>query len=72
MKPEASKDEPRAFDAATRAHIRNFLECIRSRQEPNAPVEEGFKTALSLCMTLESLRKGRRVRWNASARRTEA
>jgi hypothetical protein len=34
-------------------------------------VEEGFKTALALCMTLESLRKGRRVRWNAAARRTE-
>lgn len=71
MKPETGKDEPRAFDAGTRAHIRNFLECIRTRQEPNAPVEEGFKTALALCMTLESLRKGRRVRWNAAARRTE-
>ena len=22
-------------------HVRNFLECIRSRQEPNAPVEVG-------------------------------
>jgi predicted dehydrogenase len=71
MKPADSKDEPKAFDAATRAHIRNFLECIRTRNEPNAPVEEGFKTALALCMTLESLRKGRRVRWNAAARRTE-
>jgi predicted dehydrogenase len=71
MKPDLAKDEPRAFDAGTRAHIRNFLECIRSRQEPNAPVEEGFKTALALCMTLESLRKGRRVKWNAAARRME-
>jgi predicted dehydrogenase len=71
MKAEVTKAEPKAFDAATRAHIRNFLECVRSRREPNAPVEEGFKTALALCLTLESLRKGRRVRWNAAARRTE-
>lgn len=71
MKPETGKDEPRAFDAATRAHIRNFLECIRSRNQPNAPVEEGLKTAVALCMTLESLQKGRRVRWNAAGRRTE-
>jgi hypothetical protein len=22
-------------------HVRNFMECVRSRQEPNAPVEVG-------------------------------
>jgi predicted dehydrogenase len=71
MKPADSKDEPKAFDAGTRAHIRNFLECVRTRNQPNAPVEEGLKTAIALCMTIESLRKGRRIRWNASARRTE-
>jgi hypothetical protein len=72
MKPEVSRDEPGAFDAATRQHIRNFLECIRTRQEPNAPVEPAFHTAVSLCMALESLRTGRRVRWNASAKRMES
>jgi predicted dehydrogenase len=72
MKPEVFRDEPGAFNAATRQHIRNFLECIRTRQEPNAPVEPGFHTAVALSMTLESLRNGRRVRWNAASKRMES
>jgi hypothetical protein len=39
---------------------------VRSRKEPNAPVEEGAKTAVALVMTLQSLRSGRRVRWDAA------
>jgi predicted dehydrogenase len=72
MKPDVFRDEPGAFNSATRQHIRNFLECIRTRQEPNAPVEPGFHTAVALSMALESLRKGRRVRWNAAAKRMES
>jgi hypothetical protein len=34
-------------------------------------VEEGLKTAIALAMTMESIRKGRRIRWNAAARRME-
>ncbi len=71
MKPEAVRDEPGAFDRATREHIGNFLECVRTRKEPNAPVEDGAKTSVALAMTLESLRRGRRVRWNPSQRSME-
>ena len=71
MKPETSRDEPGAFNAATRAHIRNFLDCIGTRQEPNAPVEAGLSTAVALTMMLESLRRGRRVRWNGGTRNIE-
>jgi len=71
MKADVAKDEPGAFDRATREHIRNFLECVRSRKDPNAPVEDGMRTSVALAMTLESLRKGRRVRWDAAGRRTE-
>jgi hypothetical protein len=63
---------PRAFDSATRAHIRNLLECVRSRREPNAPVEAGQSTNIVLCMAMESLRSGRRLKWNAAARIVES
>lgn len=66
-----SDDQPGSFNPATRAHIRNFLECIRTRKDPNAPVENGLATAIVLAMAMESLRKGRRLRWNAAERRTE-
>lgn len=72
LKPSAESARPGSFAAATRAHIRNFLECVRTRREPNAPVEAGLSTAIVLCMALDSLRQGRRLRWNARSRRVEA
>jgi hypothetical protein len=72
MKPAAEKRMPGSFEPATRAHIRNFLECIRSRKEPNAPVEAGNSTNVVLCMAMEALRSGRRLKWNGAARRVEA
>ncbi|MCC6389810.1 MAG: Gfo/Idh/MocA family oxidoreductase [Bryobacterales bacterium] len=64
--------KPGSFNGAARAHIRNFLECVRTRQEPNAPIEVGQYTNVVLCMAMESLRTGRRIRWNAQSRRAEA
>ncbi|WP_321473542.1 Gfo/Idh/MocA family oxidoreductase [uncultured Paludibaculum sp.] len=64
--------QPGSFGPATRQHIRNFLECTKSRKDPNAPVEAGLATAIVLCMTLDSLRSGRRLRWNAETRRVES
>jgi predicted dehydrogenase len=72
VKPSVEVKQPGSFAASTRAHIRNFLECIRSRQEPNAPVEAGQATNIVLCMAMESLRSGKRLRWNPQSRRAEA
>ena len=47
------------------------MECIRSRKDPNAPVEAGQATNIVLCMTVDSLRKGRRLRWNSVTRQVE-
>ena len=69
MKAEVEDKAPGAlFNFATLAHVRNFLECCASRKEPNAPVEAGQATNLVLCMAMESLRSGKRLRWNAGAR----
>ncbi|MCW5962621.1 MAG: Gfo/Idh/MocA family oxidoreductase [Bryobacterales bacterium] len=71
-RPSREKTELGSFEPATRAHIRNFLDCCRTREEPNAPVEAGLNTAIALTMSLESLRGGRRIRWNPATRSTEA
>ena len=72
LTPEKEDMRVGSFVPATRDHIRNFLDCVRTRQEPNAPVEGGLATAIVLCMTLDSLRAGRRLRWNAETRRVES
>lgn len=72
MKPSVERKKPGSFNQAAPAHIRNFMECIRSRKDPNAPVEAGQATNIVLCMAMDSLRQGRRLRWNAQTRRVES
>ncbi len=72
MKATVDVRKPGSFWPATRAHIRNFLECIRSRKDPNATVELGNYTNIVLCMTMQAIREKRRLRWNAATRRVEA
>lgn len=60
------------FDMATDAHIQNFLECVRTRKQPNATIEKGFQAALVIQMANLSLETGRRVRWNAPRLKVEA
>jgi myo-inositol 2-dehydrogenase / D-chiro-inositol 1-dehydrogenase len=47
------------------AHARNFLDCVKSRQKPNADVEEGHRTAVMCHLGNISMRLGRSIRWDA-------
>jgi predicted dehydrogenase len=49
----------------TDAHMQNFFDCVRSRQEPNCPFELGYKSAIACQMALASLRELRAVAWDA-------
>jgi predicted dehydrogenase len=71
MKPSMEKKQYGTFERAARQHIANFLDCVRTRQEPNAPVEAGHYTNVVLCMAMEALKTGRRVRWNSARRNME-
>jgi predicted dehydrogenase len=51
---------PQQFDL----HVRNFLDCIKSRERPIADVEEGHHTAVACHLANISLRLGRKVRWD--------
>ncbi len=70
LKPSRQHVEMGNFARATRDHIRNFLDCIRTRKQPNATVENGLVTAIALVMTMESLRSNRKVRFDEKTRRT--
>ncbi len=49
----------------TIGHMQNFLDCVRSRSEPNCPFEIGYRSAIACQMAIASLRLGRAVRWDA-------
>jgi predicted dehydrogenase len=46
------------------AHMRDFLECIRTGKTPNCPVELGYRVSIACRMAVESYRQGRTVRWD--------
>jgi hypothetical protein len=48
-------------DLLTSAHVRNWMECIRSRKEPNAPVEAGYQHSIATIMTNAACRTGSKV-----------
>ncbi|HYC30008.1 MAG TPA: gfo/Idh/MocA family oxidoreductase, partial [Chitinophagaceae bacterium] len=48
-------------DPLTSAHIRNWMECIRSRKTPNAPIEAGYNHSIATIMTNAAARTGAKV-----------
>jgi predicted dehydrogenase len=48
-------------DKLTSAHMRNWMECIRSRQETNAPVEAGYYHSIANIMTNAAARTGQKA-----------
>ena len=46
-------------------HVRNFLDCVKSRQRPIADVEQGHQVTTACHLANISLRTGRKIRWNA-------
>lgn len=77
--PKGGEDEAsiqlkseRGFGYATDLHVQNFLECVRTRTAPTAPIRLAFQAALVVQMANLSLKQGRRLRWNTAAARVES
>ena len=50
-------------------HMKNFLDCVKSRRPPNSPVGVAHKVLAGAFLANESFVSGRRVRWDADAER---
>lgn len=48
-------------DVSTLAHMRNWMECIRSRKTPNADIHAAYNHSVALCMTIAALQTGKRI-----------
>ena len=49
-------------------HMQNWLQCLRSRKTPHAPIEAGFQHAVAVIMAMEAYDKGRRMVYDAELR----
>jgi predicted dehydrogenase len=49
-------------------HMLNFLKCLRSRQQPNAPIDAGFSHAVAVILADEALIRGRRMVYDPAKR----
>jgi predicted dehydrogenase len=48
-------------DVLTSAHMRNWMECVRSRNQPNAPIEAGYNHSIASIMTNAAVRTGQKA-----------
>ncbi len=48
-------------DPLTFNHIKNWMECVRSRKQPNAPIEAGYQHSIATIMANAAYRTGQRV-----------
>ncbi|MBL8232689.1 MAG: Gfo/Idh/MocA family oxidoreductase [Bryobacterales bacterium] len=49
-------------------HMLNWLKCLGSRQQPNAPIDAGYSHSVAVIMSDEALIRGRRVVYDAARR----
>ncbi len=56
--------EKGSSDEQFNLHVRNFLDCIKSRQRTIADVEDGHQVATACHLANISLRVGRKLRWD--------
>ena len=46
-------------------HMKNWMDCIRTRKKPNADIEAGYSHSVALCMVIKAMHSGKRVRFDA-------
>jgi predicted dehydrogenase len=49
------------------SHMTNWIECLRSRKQPNATVRHGFAHSVACIMAARAYREGRKLYWDARA-----
>jgi len=55
---------PMAIDDLSVEHMANWIECIRSRQQPIATVHDGFAQSVACIMATESYWTGKKLYWD--------
>jgi len=61
---KALEDKSGSSRGQLKDHVRNFLDCVRSRQQPISDLESGHRVATACHLANLSLRLGRKLKWD--------
>ncbi|HET6179812.1 MAG TPA: Gfo/Idh/MocA family oxidoreductase [Candidatus Sulfotelmatobacter sp.] len=64
--PGESGLPPMGIDDLSLEHMANWFECMRSRQQPHATVDNGFAHSVACMMAAQSYWSGKKVYWDAA------
>ena len=67
LREKIGDDETKLY--VSNNHMKNFLECMRSRKEPAAPVEVGHRSNTLCVITHIAMKLGRKLKWDPLAER---
>jgi predicted dehydrogenase len=74
--PASMAPKPEIFVRAERDgtddHVKNFLDCVRSRQTPSASIQVGFEAARTGWISNIALRRGAKITWDAARKKVAA
>jgi predicted dehydrogenase len=59
-------------DPETSANMRNWMDCVRTRKQPNASIEAGYSHSVALCMNIAAIQTGQRVTFDDKTQRVMA
>ena len=78
MRRAGDKSEPRTTARSEKSsnsmlddHVRNFLDCLRSRRNPVCEIETGHRSTTTALLGNIAFRSGRRINWNAKTEQIE-
>lgn len=70
--PDKVKEDFEVAQVETKHHMQDFLDCVRTRQQPVAPIEAGYAHSVAVIMADEAMMTGRRMTYDAAKREVVA
>ena len=62
--PGSDAIPPTFISANNLSHMTNWIECLRSRRQPNATVQHGFAHSVAVIMAARAYREGKKLYWD--------
>ncbi|MEI6411874.1 MAG: Gfo/Idh/MocA family oxidoreductase, partial [Bacteroidota bacterium] len=63
--PKVASGANTGSDPLTFNHVKNWMDCVRARKQPNAPIEAGYQHSIANIMANAAYRTGKKITFDA-------